>query len=480
MAMSANPTASIHPARASEPTVLQPSVEAGTEAGIRKNNEGRRVHRFVFWLPALGLVALFGWIGRWVFWVADDFCRGAASRDLGLIGIQTAEYQNWSGRYTFNAFIGLATRFGVNASHLAPPILAALSLGISTALARRLPELLMPKRYAPLLGFVGCLCLFGLFENFGQSVLWLTGGLTYTAPFLLLASALLLAFPTTENPRLAKVSRVFAAVLTLLAVGCNEAIGAAIVGSLIVVVMFNGKRIRRRLFPLTIFSFLGFAIMAAAPGNNVRRTFTRPRKLSELPISAATDTFRLFIWLVSQRTFLVCVAIGAGLILGKTLGKRPGLGMLSGSLLVGVPYGTDLLGFIGTGDRLVQRARIAVLVPMFVGLILVFWFAGSRSTRRVSTLNDRRTRLWMLFAFAIAVSAIRSVLPAAAAAYNSSDMAEQTTERLSQGSGTTIPIAVPGPGTIWGLPNFTGDGDWALRCADNYFNVKGTYLELKK
>ena len=466
-------------------TVLSTDRQAGSGAPASNTadtkDEGHRMNKLLFWLPSLAIVSLFAFIGRSVFWVADDFCRGAESRDLGLINMQRAEYQNWSGRYTFNALIAVATRFGINASHLAPPIIAALSLGIFTALARRLSESVMPKRYAPLIGVAGCLSLFGLYENFGQSVLWLTGGLTYIAPLLLIAAALLFAFPKASSPQLAAGSRGFAWVLTFLAVGCNEAIGAAIVGSLIVWVLFGGKLIRRELLPISIVSLVGFGIMAAAPGNNTRRALVRPRKLSELPLDAAADTVRLFGWLLSQRTFLVCGAVGFGLILGRTFGKRAELGVLSVSLLVAVPYGTDLLSFVGTGNRLVQRARISAIVPMILGIVLLSWFARSNWTGQVSNANrEKTTRLSGLFAFVIAISAVQSVLPAAAAAHNSSSMAEQTTNRLSEGRGTTVPIAIPGPGTIWGLANFSGDGDWALRCADTYFKVKGTYLELKK
>jgi Family of unknown function (DUF6056) len=449
-----------------------------TGGSTQASKESATIHRLLLWAPSAAIVGLFAWVGRWVYWVADDFCRGASARDLGLIGIQTAEYQNWSGRYTFNALIGLATRFGLNASQLAPPIIAALSVVIFTALARKLPAVLLPSGYAPLFGAFGCLGLFGLYENFGQSVLWLTGGLTYILPFLLFASALLFAFPNASNPRLAAGSQALASVLMFLAVGCNEAIGAAIVGGLIAGAMFGGKKLRWNLLPVLAFSLLGFAIMAAAPGNNTRRTFIRPRKLSEVPIQAVTDTLRLFVWLLSQRTLLVFVAVGVGLTLARTLGKRHGLGLLSGSLLVGIPLGIDLLALIGTGNRLVQRARIAAVVPMLVGIVLFSWFTRAKLPERSFTTNRKeKTRFSLFLAFAIAICAARSVVPAAAAARNSAPISEQTTNLLVSGRGTTVPIAIPGPGTIWGLANFQGDGDWALRCADSYFNVKGTYLE---
>jgi Family of unknown function (DUF6056) len=452
---------------------------------IKKCEGNRRIRDLAFWLPSLSIVALFTVIGRWVYWIADDFCRGAESRDLGIIGLQRAEYQNWSGRYTFNGLIALVTRLGLRSSHLAPPILAALALAIFTAVAARLPESLMPRRHAPLIGALGCTSLFGLYDNFGQSVLWLTGGLTYIVPFLLFAGGLLMAFPKSRNPKLAVISAIVSTILMFMAVGCNEAIGALFVGCLIIGFAFGGRAIRRKIVAPSLGSIVGFAVMAAAPGNDVRRSFTHHRPVLELPIPAATDTLRLFTWLLSERTLLVVVAVIAGTILSRRLGQRKGLGFVSVSILVGMPYGVDLLGFVGTGDSLVQRAQIAVILPLFVGLILFTWFvANTLVERKPKTATSpkevsSRIRLLPICAVSIVICALRSVVPAAAAAHDSASMADRSNARLLRATGTTTPIGIPGPGVIWGLPNFTGDGDWALRCTDNYFKVKGTYLDAK-
>ena len=263
-----------------------------------------------------------------------------------------------------------------------------------------------------------------------------------------------------------------------MAVGCNEAIGALLVGSLVVASLVGDPVVRRGVLPATLVSILGFAVMAAAPGNNVRRSFTVHRSLLDLPIPAASTLLDLYGWLLSQRTLLVGVAVIMGVILGRRIGAKAGLGCAGFSMLVCVSYGVVLLGFIGTGDRLAQRARIAVIVPIFVGLVLVSWFASSKwaMNRVVSSSIKRRTL--PVCAAAIFICAIRSVVPAAAAAHNSSEMAERSNQRLLSLRGTTSPIGIPGPLSIWGLPNFSGDGDWALRCADSYFRVKGTYIDI--
>ncbi len=445
---------------------------------IQGQQERTHLGDIALWLPSIAVVGVFAIIGRWVHWVADDFCRGAAGRDLGLIGIQVSEYNNWSGRYTFNASIGLATRIGLQSSHIAPPVLAALSIALFTAIAARLPASLTPKRYAPLLGLLGTGILFGLYDNFGQSVLWLTGGLTYIVPCLLFGWGLLCAFPKTRNPKLIVANRGGALVLTFLAVGCNEAIGALTVGSLVVASLVGGPAIRRGVLPATLASILGFAVMAASPGNNVRRSFTTHRALLDLPIPAGSTLLNLYGWLLSQRPMLVGVAVMIGVTLGRRLGAKAGLGYAGFFMLVGVPYGVVLLGHIGAGARLAQRARIAVIVPMFVGLVLGSWFASSKWGTQPRESSPLKKHTLPICAAAIFICAIRSVVPAAAAAHNSSDMAERSNQRLLEGRGTTSPIGIPGPMTIWGLPNFSGDGDWALRCADSYFKVKGTYINV--
>ncbi len=450
--------------------------QEGQEGHEGRKGGGSRIRELAFWLPSLAIITLFGVIGRWVYWVADDFCRGAESRDLGLLRMQAREYRGWSGRYTFNALIGVTTRLGLQSSHIAPPILAALSIGMFTAAAARLPESLIPKRYAPLYGALGCATLFGLYDNFGQSVLWLTGGLTYFVPFLFFAGALIAAFPRSNNATVARLSRGCALILIFLAVGCNEAIGALFVGCLVVSLLFGGSSIRKSMLAATLVSMMGFAVMAAAPGNAVRQSFIQRRPLLELPIPAATDTLRLFVWLVSQRTLLVGVALITGVSLGRRLGSRAGLGLASVAILFGLTYGIDLLCIIGTGERLVPRARIAVIAPMLVGLVLLSWFASGRWERVKPTKSLSKGRLLPMCAVSIFICALRSVVPAAAAAHNSSIVAERSTNRLVHSRGAQPPIGIPGPATIWGLANFSGDGDWALRCADSYFNVKGTYL----
>ena len=86
--------------------------------------------------------------------------------------------------------------------------------------------------------------------------------------------------------------------------------------------------------------------MAAAPGNADRQSFIQRRPLLELPIPAATDTLRLFVWLVSQRTLLVGVALITGVSLGRRLGSRAGLGVAGVAILFGLTYGIDLLCII--------------------------------------------------------------------------------------------------------------------------------------
>lgn len=195
-------------------------------------------------------------------------------------------------------------------------------------------------------------------------------------------------------------------------------------------------------------------------------------------------------------------------------------------------YGTDFLAYAGSGDRLVPRSRIAFLLPTIVAISLGAWawstradvertldkgawrrwprslgerpLTASRIDRSLSAqpeMNSPRIKgpqaqspgteiltglgsrvsgsrqLW-IWAFCVGICAIRSVVPAAAAASNSANASKQSWQRLSNPISADTPIAIPGPATIWGFANFRGDGDWALRCADNYFNVKRTYLEI--
>jgi Family of unknown function (DUF6056) len=430
------------------------------------------------WTPALGVVGIFMMIGRWVYFVADDFCRAAQHQNLGLLGMQLHEYRTWSGRFTSTGLIAVTMRFGMSAAHLAPAVFAGICFVVCTLAARRLPLSIMPKRFAPLAGTLGGLYFFGLFENLGQSVLWLTGGMTYFVPYLLFGCALLCAFPKTigSKTRRAKLSRIGAPAFAFFAVGCNEAVGATLVGALLVTILSSTSALRRLLLPSTIASIIGFAVMVVAPGNALRQAANpHDQALLETPILAALSTLRLLGWLLTQRPLLVFVAVMIGMLLGKEKGHRKGTGLL-GFAYLGVSYGAVLLGFLSTGTPLTPRARISAIAPMIIAIVLTAWWANSRWRASAPVEQHSIKPYATLFcAVAVMISATRSIIPAAADAHRHAKAAKESTRLLNLGRGTTTPIAVPGPDTVWGLANFAGEGDWVLRCADNYFNVKGTY-----
>jgi hypothetical protein len=436
------------------------------------------LRRLSYWVPAASIVSIFIVIGQWVYFVADDFCRAAQRNDLGFIGMQINEYRSWAGRFTSTGLIALTVRFGLVSAHIVPAILIALCLGVCTLVACRFHESTLPKRYTPLVGTLFCVGFLGLFENFGQSVLWFTGGMTYFVPYLLLACALLCAFPKSNKPKLAKACRVCAPAIMFLAVGCNEAVGATIVGTLVIACGLGGRALRRPLIPSTLGAILGFAVMIGAPGNALRRS-ANPQSLAllDLPVPAALSTLRLLCWLVTQRTLLVGMAVIIGMLVSNGTGVRRSVGLGGFLLFCGVSYGAVLLGFLSTGTPLTPRTRISAVAPMIAGIILLSWAAHDRrrEQKAVPTTGIKPAGL-MLCALATVGSATRSVVPAAIEARNSSSMAKQSTRLLITGRGTTTPIAIPGPNTVWGLANFAGDGEWVLRCVDQYYNTKGTYV----
>ncbi len=457
----------------------------------------QRLKQLATWLPSLAILALFGVAGRWVFWVADDFCRAVQRQNLGFLGMQLHEYRTWAGRYTSSALIGFAVKFGETSAHIAPAVLAGLCLALCTIAALRIPASIVPKRYAPIVGALGCLGLFGLFENFGQSVLWLTGGLTYFAPYLLIGAALLCAFAQTRHHRVATAALAAAPILTFFAVGCSEVVGATIVGGLIVACLFGTDRLRKRLWPSTLASLIGFAIMAASPGNAFRRSINPHLPIRELPLSAVGETFRLVVWLISHRALLVGVALFAGTLLRPdsgqilkilNLGLRRGIELAGLCMFIGVPYGAVLLGYVSAGQGLTPRARISAIVPMMLGIVLLSWSANSRWTQR-KTQSERkqktgpnrlegpitRSTAFLLCALSIVAGAFQAVVPAAVATRNVSGVARASLQKLDRNSGTTTAVGQVGPGTIWGLANFSGDGDWVLPCVESYYNVRGAY-----
>jgi hypothetical protein len=167
-------------------------------------------------------LALLSFRGLFVRWVADDFWTAAAVKTHGFGGAQVWWYRVWSGRF---AYTFLATAIQMLTPRVAGALVTLVVITLLVVVARftNLP-LAFALVYATLLGTY----------DVPQSLLWQTGLLTYTLPLI----------------------------LPVIGAGFSE------IGALAQIAAFA---IWRKWWMLAA-SLAIFAVVAAAPGNAVRRS----------------------------------------------------------------------------------------------------------------------------------------------------------------------------------------------------------------
>lgn len=226
--------------------------------------------------------------GSFSRYLADDFCTLGSLRQLGFFGSQAYWYVHWSGRFAFTFFVNLAEAAGPWVVPLLPAVtLLALAAGVGGSLEPWLTRRL--GRIGHLTAWVVALLV--VFEtlagapNLYQSLYWQTGLLTYVAPLVLgcLYAAWLVSRLGDSNPGAGVLG--LSAAAMLVAAAFSESVGsvlvAALAGSLLLVWLLIPKSSSRtaalRLLAAGLGgAVVGYAIMAAAPGNAVRQGLLTP------------------------------------------------------------------------------------------------------------------------------------------------------------------------------------------------------------
>jgi Family of unknown function (DUF6056) len=192
--------------------------------------------------------------GLFIRWFADDYWIAAAMATHGFWGGQAFWYRVWSGRYAFNFVVALLETLGPVTT---PPLLALTVVALVGALARSIRlTLALAVAWAILLGA----------PDASQSVLWQTGLFSYTIPIVAFAWWLSLAGASDDW-------RWPAALIPLLSGGFSE---IGVIAQIIVCMgAFLAWRKKAFVAGLTA-SVLSLLIIAAAPGNIVRKGVSPP------------------------------------------------------------------------------------------------------------------------------------------------------------------------------------------------------------
>ena len=227
---------------------------------------------------------IYGYVGWFTRYMADDYCTAAVVQAQGFWPAQAHWYTWWSGRYAFT--------FAVSAIELLGPGITAIlpALGVIAWLITITWTLGQMKRHPRARHFSGgavlmaALIVFFTLEgtpNVPQSLFWQTGMVTYTMPLILTTAyaGLLIRWsdPASHRPRfwmkavlsaaMATAIGGFSEVAVLLQIG---ALGLAVAGSLMLV----PAPLRRRIVILLVAGLAGSVLAAMlvvyAPGTRAR------------------------------------------------------------------------------------------------------------------------------------------------------------------------------------------------------------------
>jgi Family of unknown function (DUF6056) len=224
--------------------------------------------------------------GRFSRYVADDYCTASELRRTGLIASQAFWYRTWSGRFSFTAIV---TTLEVAGPKLVPYLAAALcSIWVALSFCA-LRQYAVGRRWRFHNGgslLMAALLVFSTLRStpdLGQSFYWQTGILTYALPAVLLtaylfASVRFVALHPTGNRR--ALHLVIAGALTFLAGGLSEttlviqitALGMALAGCWFLAAEPLKRNVCATILVGWFGTLLSFALVAAAPGNLVRKS----------------------------------------------------------------------------------------------------------------------------------------------------------------------------------------------------------------
>jgi hypothetical protein len=192
--------------------------------------------------------------GIYLRWFADDYWTVGTTAIHGFWGGQAHWYRVWSGRYVFTFMQTVLVSIGPRASAL---LVTLTTVGMVAALRARLR---WPLAFAMTWAILLCT------SDVPQSLLWQTGLLSYTIPLAAFAWWLGNAAGRDEL-------RWFDFVVPLASGGCSE---TGVLAQVVVCAIAFAAWRRKPMLAALLGSMVSLAIMAAAPGNLVRKAAYPP------------------------------------------------------------------------------------------------------------------------------------------------------------------------------------------------------------
>jgi hypothetical protein len=461
----------------------------------------------VKWLLRVALAALclplasFGVIGWFSRYAADDYCTASQVVEAGFIQAQSHLYVNWSGRFSATLLNTLFEVIGVQA---VPLLALAAVLAWVVAAAWTIRQLAAPFGWR--LDLLACATLGALLvyatldttADLPQDLYWQTGLLTYLLP-LILATFFV---GWIARHALGHASRAHLATalvpsfaLAVVAGGTSETFAAAQVTALALGTAaawaLRNRRTGMLLFAALIGATIALAIIAVAPGNEVRQQATARTPLG-IALPESMDFMLFWLRLTFARPHALVLALlivlpacmatlstrGSAIVTFRPLRVWPAL--LLGVLLV--ILACILPAYYALGTNPPGRAQLIPESVLLATVALVGWGLGGvaahairRAVHQLAFALIGGVAVLALLVAGPGLSAWRSVgvlepARAYAAEWDLRD-AQIRADRARGVQSVRVP-SLPATGSVQNLEWLGPDSsDWFNQCVAGYYGV---------
>jgi hypothetical protein len=310
--------------------------------------------------------------GFYVRWFSDDFAVPASVADFGFWRGQAEWYRVWSGRFTFTFVDALLAAMGPRTATIVVLLTIVAMLAALRAGLRHWP-LALAMTSAILLGT----------SDVPQSILWVTGLLSYAAP--LAAFAWWIGNAAGRNEW-----RWFDAVVPFVAGGCSE---TEVLSQIVIcATAFAAWRRKPRLAGL-LGSLISLCVIALSPGNAIRRSLFAPTPPMIQVISAtAVDASSFFADALTRSGLLLLIVFLAAALWAPRVSRR---------VVV-----VAMLSTIGCAVVSLAAGEIALVVPLPERARLILFALIVASVAALGAALPRLERWRNALAIAVAIVAI--------------------------------------------------------------------------
>lgn len=367
---------------------------------------------------------LYGYIGLFTRYVADDYETAGALARSGFWGAQHYWYQTWSGRISYFALVTVIEMLGIQVvPYLTSICLVLWMIGLYWVL-RQMASIAKIK-YPVITSCLGvCLILFVTLRSLNQIhqiLFWQTGLLTYATYliFFTFGIAWLLSWMRTQHQKSATFVELIVCLVYAFLIGGMSEISIAlqitvILSSLTFLLIFPGIPSRKKGLGFAITALIGsvvsLMIMAMAPGNLIRSTLFSDRPtIINLIINSIKYLFMFLGNWIDKQPVLVALAIIIPIMTALITSKKSDLSIqtvaddrkLATSLLLSsIAVFLFLWSGFFTSYAVMSSAPPdrALVIPQFMLVVfLVFWaFQSGRILAFSINWQQVTPRFWKL------------------------------------------------------------------------------------